>query len=279
MYSKVALKIYSAIKREKIKSRKEFWGNYFDLNYWNNYSVDTQNEENYLQYNSISLTCIFDKDFPKVNENIRQLDKPFLFVYVGDISLLNQINNNIAIIGVLNPTEDIVNREKGIVEILSQSNQNIVSGLAIGCDSIAHKICIQNNKKTIAFLPSTLQNIYPKVNKNLADEIVENGGLVITEYVLEAKNKYESINRFIERDRLQVMFIKAVVLIASFRKGEGDSGSRHAIAKAKEYGFVKRFVIYDHKTDCENKMYGLNKDLLNDGAIILTHISVKELIN
>ena len=36
MYSKVALKIYSAIKREKIKSRKEFWENYFDLNYWNN---------------------------------------------------------------------------------------------------------------------------------------------------------------------------------------------------------------------------------------------------
>ncbi|MCI8911952.1 MAG: hypothetical protein HFE31_04565 [Clostridia bacterium] len=112
------------------------------------------------------------------------------------------------------------------VEILSQSNQNVVSGIAIGCDSIAHKICIQNNKKTVAFLSSTLQNIYPQVNKNLVDEIAENGGVVITEYVLEAKNKYESINRFIERDRLQVMFVKAVVLIVGSRKGIAEAGTQ-----------------------------------------------------
>ncbi len=112
------------------------------------------------------------------------------------------------------------------VEILSQSNQNVVSGIAIGCDSIAHKIRIKSNKKTVAFLSSTLQNIYPQVNKNLADEIAENGGLVITEYVLEAKNKYESINRFIERDRLQVMFVKAVVLIVGFRKGIAEAGTQ-----------------------------------------------------
>lgn len=261
MYSKVGVKIYSTIKQGIIKSRKEFWERYFDINYWENLNIATEQEEMYLNKNKLNLICIFDNEFPYIDEKVKQQDKPFLFAYVGDISLLNEINNNIAVIGVLNPSENIESREKEIVGILTENNQNIVSGLAIGCDTVAHKVCTQNGRKTIAFLPSTLENIYPKENKNLANEIAKNGGLVATECVIEPKNKYESIGRFVERDRLQVMFVKSVVLIASFRKGEGDSGSRHALAKAKQYG-VKRYVMYNEQTDNDNKMFGLNKDLL-----------------
>lgn len=278
MYSKVGVKIYSTIKQGIIKSRKEFWERYFDINYWENLNIATEQEEMYLNKNKLNLICIFDNEFPYINEKVKQQDKPFLFAYVGDISLLNEINNNIAVIGLLNTTEQIESREKEIVGILTENNQNIVSGLAIGCDSVAHKVCTQNGRKTIAFLPSTLENIYPKENKNLANEIVKNGGLVVAEYVQEAKNKYESISRFIERDRLQVMFAKAVVLIASFRKGEGDSGSRHAMLKAKQYG-VKRFVMYNEQSDNNDKIFGLNKDLVDNGVKILTQSNIKDLIN
>lgn len=278
MYSKVAIKIYSAIKHGKIKTRKEFWESYFDINNWKNLDIATENDAVYLNENKFNLICIFDNEFPKINENAKQSDKPFLFVYVGDIALLGKINHNIAVIGVLNPSENIARREKEIVQILITNNQNIVSGLAIGCDSIAHKVCIQYGKKTIAFLPSTLENFFPKVNKNLANEIILNGGLIVTEYVLESKNKYDSVNRFIERDRLQVMFAKAVVLIASFRKGEGDSGSRHAMSKAKQYG-LQRYAMYNEKTDNDDKMFGLNKDLIESGVTILTQSNIKDLIN
>ncbi len=277
MFSKVGVKIYSAIKQGIIKSRKEFWERYFEINYWKNLNIATENEEDYLNDSKFNLICVFDKEFPKINENVKQQDKPFLFAYVGDISLLNEINNNIAVIGVLNPSENIANREKEIVQILTKNNQNIVSGLAIGCDTIAHKVCTQNCNKTIAFLPSTLENIYPKTNKSLVNEIMQNGGLVVTEYVQETKNKYESINRFIERDRLQVMFAKVVILIASFRKGEGDSGSRHAMAKAKQFN-IKRYVMYDQQTDNDNKMFGLNKDLIESDVTILTQSNIKDLI-
>lgn len=278
MFSKVGAKIYSAIEQGIIKTRKEFWETYFDIEYWENLNIATENDEAYLNDKKFNLACVFDKEFPEINGNIKQADKPFLFVYVGDISLLNEINKNITVIGVLNPTEQIAMREEKIVKILLENNQNIVSGLAIGCDSLAHKLCTQNSKKTIAFLPSTLKNIYPNTNKNLASEITLNGGLIVTEYVLEAKNKYERINRFIDRDRLQVMFSKAVILIASFRKGEGDSGSRHAMSKAKHYG-VKRIVMYNEKTDAENSMFGLNKDLIESGATILTKSNIKDIIN
>lgn len=119
-------------------------------------------------------------------------------------------------------------------------------------------------------------DLYPKENEKLASVIIENGGLVITEYVNKQKNKYECIKRFIERDRLQEMFSKARILIASFRQCQGDSSYRHAMQKAKEYGKL-RYVMFNQKTDFDKEIFGLNQDLLNDNAIVLTEKTIKEI--
>ena len=65
------------------------------------------------------------------------------------------------------------------------------------------------------------------------------------------------------------MFSEKIILIASYLQGQGDSGSRHAMVKAKEYG-IERFVMYNELTDAENRMLALNKSLIADGAKILT---------
>lgn len=65
---------------------------------------------------------------------------------------------------------------------LSLNNKIIVSGLARGIDSWAHIGCIKAKGKTIAVLGSGLDNIYPKENKMLVDKILENDGLIISEY-------------------------------------------------------------------------------------------------
>ena len=57
------------------------------------------------------------------------------------------------------------------------------------------------------------------------------------------------------------MFSKAIILIASYRKGEGDSGSRHAMEAARKYE-IDRYVMYNNKTDENNIQFALNKDLL-----------------
>ena len=72
------------------------------------------------------------------------------------------------------------------------------------------------------------------------------------------------------------MFSKAVILTASFSKDNGDSGSRHAMQKAIEYGKT-RYVMYNEKTDCDNLMFELNKEQLETGAKVLTKDSIKEL--
>lgn len=146
------------------------------------------------------------------------------------------MQKNIAVVGVLTAVQNIEQREQKLVAVLVAKKFNIVSGLATGCDTIAHKSCLACGGKTIAILPTTFSNVFPKENAGLVDEIVNAGGLIITEYVSEPKSRGERINRFIERDRLQAMFVKAVVLVASYLPGAGDSGSRHAMQKAKEYG-------------------------------------------
>ena len=275
MNSNISLKLYNLIKTAVIKTNAHFWKSFYNKDYINTFLCDLQAVEQELKDKGINVICVFDENFPSVNVKLKNSEKPFFFAYKGDITLLNNVDKNVAVIGVLTPTNEIVEREQKVVKSLTEKEFNIVSGLAKGCDTVAHSESIKNYAKTIAFLPSTLENIYPKENISLANEIVKNDGLIITEYVNEPKNKYESVKRFIERDRLQALYSKAVVLIASFRKGEGDSGSRHAFEKAKEYG-KKRLVMY-RESDSNDLMFGLNKEYVVQCEKIVTLKEIEEL--
>lgn len=156
---------------------------------------------------------------------------------------------------------------------------NIISGLANGCDTIAYMSCMQANGKTIAILPSILSQIVPANNKQLAFDIVDNGGLLVSEYILPPPDRYLATKRFIERDRLQAMFSKAIVLSASFCIKElGDCGSRHAMGKAIEYN-IYRTIIYNPKIDKANAMFGLNRSYYeNNQAKILTNLVLPQMI-
>lgn len=277
MNSNLAIKLYVMVKNGIIKSNAMFWRE-FSKEKIEEFDIDNFDIEKELQEKSLNVICVFDDHFPKIDNNIKNSEKPFLFVYKGNIALLSNTRNNVAVIGVLSPTPNIESREQKIVKELVDSNLVIVSGLARGCDTIAHKTCLTCNGKTIAILPTTFDDLYPKENERLASVIIENGGLVITEYVNKPRNKYEGIKRFVERDRLQAMFSREVILIASFRQGQGDSGSRHAMQKAKEYGKL-RYVMFNQKTDLNKGIFGLNQDLLNDNAIVLTEKTIKEITN
>ena len=276
MHSNIALKLYGMIKSGIIKSNAMFWREFFNQDKIESINIELQDVENELQEKNIGLVCVFDNDFPNINLNLKNSEKPFLFAYKGNINLLKNIDSNIAIIGVLTPTKNIEVREQKIVKEVAENNLTIVSGLAKGCDTIAHKTCLENNGKTIAILPTTFDNIYPKENVTLVEEIIKKNGLVITEYITEPQNKFERIKRFIDRDRLQAMFSNAVILIASYTQGNGDSGSRHAMQKAKEYEKT-RFVMFDERVDNNNPIFELNKQQIKDGAIILTNKTIKEI--
>ena len=275
MNSNISIKLYNLIKTGVIKTNAHFWKSFYNEDYINTFPCDLQAVEQELKDKGINVICVFDENFPSVNVKLKNSEKPYFFAYKGNIMLLNNVDKNVAVIGVLTPTNEIVEREQKVVKSLIEKGFNIVSGLAKGCDTVAHSESIKNYAKTIAFLPSTLENIYPKENIRLTNKIIENGGLIISEYVNESKNKYESVKRFIERDRLQALFSKAVVLIASFRKGEGDSGSRHAFEKARQYG-KKRLVMF-RESDVTDLTFGLNKDYVMQGEKVVSQKEIEEL--
>lgn len=235
------------------------------------------------------LVAIGDKKFPKYRGNVKESEQPIYLFYKGDISLLDNEHSCITVIGLLNPDKKIEIREQKIVAEIVKKDVLIVSGLALGCDSIAHKQALIGGK-TIAVLPSPLNNIMPARNKGLAFEIVQEGGLLITEYYDEHKSFMDLSSRYKDRDRLQALFCDAIILAASYAQDTAerwkmfgqklDSGARLAMGFAKEYN-IPRAVMYDQKLDAENPMFDLNRQLIAEqkNITILTQKSLEELIS
>lgn len=232
------------------------------------------------------IVAIGDKHFPKYRGNVKESERPIFLFYKGDISLLDIEKPNITVIGLLNPNEAIEIRERRIVAEIVKKNVAIVSGLAFGCDSIAHEQALVGGK-TIAILPSPLNNILPARNKTLAFQIVEEGGLLITEYYDDHKSAMDLSSRYKDRDRLQALYCDTIILAASYAQDSAirwkidqklDSGARLAMGYAKEYN-IPRYVMYDQNTDIDNPMFDLNRQLIAEkDTKILTKKLLDEII-
>lgn len=144
------------------------------------------------------------------------IKNPPKYLYVeGNIELLN--TNSISVVGSRNCTSYGKKWCENFVKELAKYNLTIISGLAKGIDALAHKTALNNGGKTIAVLPSGLENIYPKENKNLYYEIIKNGGAVVTEY---APNVEAGYNRFLERNRIvSGLSLGTLIIEAAYRSG------------------------------------------------------------
>lgn len=219
------------------------------------------------------FVALGDPNYPQHRGNVKDSGKPVFLYYKGNIELLSLENKNITVIGLLNPEGDIEERERKIVDEFVKNGATIVSGLAFGCDSISHRQALDSNGKTVAILPSPLTNIMPATNKGLAFQIVEEGGLIVTEYGSDFKSQMELSSRYQERDRLQALFCDTIILAASYAQNSADrwklfgqkldSGARLAMGYANEYD-IPRAVMYDKNTDENNPMFDLNRDLIKE---------------
>lgn len=235
------------------------------------------------------LLAIGDSGFPRYRGEVKESERPVYLFYKGNVNLLDVDNNNIAVIGLLNPDEEIEAREKKIVELIAKQNIAVVSGLAFGCDSIAHQQAMSSGK-TIAILPSPLNDILPAKNRKLAYEIVDQGGLLVTEYYENFKSKMELSSRYKERDRLQALFSDTIILVASYSQDSAerwnmrdkklDSGARLAMEYARNYN-IPRAVMYNKDIDVDNPMFDLNRQLIAEdkNVVILTKNNLSKIIN
>lgn len=213
-----------------------------------------------------------DPNFPVHRGQVNDSEKPAVLFYRGNIALLERANRNVAVIGLLNPDPSTEGAERRVVARLVNGGATIVSGLALGCDCVAHTQALDSNGTTVAILPSSLMDVTPSANLELAERIVAQRGLLVSEYFEKATSKRELISRYQERDRLQALFSECVVLAASFAKNEigNDSGARLAMQFASKYG-IRRAVIYDERENGSNPKYDLSRQMLaeDDGVIVI----------
>mgnify|MGYP005766931969 FL=1 len=152
----------------------------------NSKNIDIINKHiEYMELNDIDIININEKEYPY---NLKQIyDAPISLYVKGDKNTLN--NKNIAIIGCRECSDYGKKAAKYFAYNLSKENVNIVSGLARGIDSYAHigNICAVNEYKincgkTIAVVGNGLDIVYPKENYDVANRIIETGGIIISEY-------------------------------------------------------------------------------------------------
>ena len=173
----------------------------------------------------IKLITILDEKFPS---KLYTISDPVLYLYYkGNIDLINTLS--VAIIGTRNPNELSKENSYKLSSNLSKQGYTIISGLALGIDAIAHKSCVENKGKTIAVLPSGIDNIQPKSNRGLAEEIINSNGCLVSEYPIETVlNKFN----YAKRDRIQSALSNVIIVPEANEK----SGTMIAVNKSKKEG-------------------------------------------
>ena len=156
---------------------------------------------------------INDTLYPKT---LKSIPNPPLSLYVaGNIDLLN--SKSIAIIGSRYASENGKLLAEKFATELSQIGITIISGLALGIDSAAHTSSYNKKGKTIAVLGSGFNNIFPEENTSLFKEIINNDGLIISEY---PPNTQVKSNYFIARNRIiSGLSLGILVIEAQYRSG------------------------------------------------------------
>lgn len=142
----------------------------------------------------------------------------------------------------------------------------IVSGLALGVDSVAHQACIANGGRTIAVLPSGLDKIYPSSNTQLAHRIVKQDGALVTEY---RPGTIPYPGNFLERNRIIAALSDGVLVTEAAMRSGSLNTANHALQLGKPVLAVPGNITSPLSAGCNN--------LIKAGATPIT--SVEDIMN
>lgn len=217
--------------------------------------ADAENELAFIEKYKIQPVFIRDEAYPKRLLNC--YDAPVMLYYKGSANL-NQ-SKIIAIVGSRTHTEYGKALTEQLVKELSGEQIMIVSGLAYGIDSVAHKACLKNEIPTVGVLAHGLDKIYPNSHKELAREMARQGGL-LTEFRHTAM---PDRHNFPSRNRIVAGMSDATIVIETDMKG----GSMITAELANGYN-KDVFAVPGKITD--KKSSGSNHLIKNNKAILLT---------
>lgn len=207
---------------------------------------DLQLYENYLKQHKIELITIKDEEYP---ENLRNIKNPPICLYcIGNKKIINQ--KSISIVGSRDCSDYGKNMALAFAYLLAKNNITVISGLAKGIDSAAHIGTLQAKGKTVAVIGTGIDLVYPKENKNLMERIIQNDGLIISEYPIGTKPNKENFPR---RNRIISGLSDGVLVIEAREKSGALITVDYGLEQGKNiYVVPRKYYKQDLKTEVMN---------------------------
>lgn len=172
----------------------------------------------------ISILPFFSPSYPKALETLGR-SRPVLLYALGRLELLDSAER-ITIVGTRSPSPEGERAAYKLAYQRATKGETIISGLALGCDAAAHRGALEAGGRTIAVLATGLDKVHPEAHRTLQAELVDQGGLLLSEYPLGTP---VSKQRLIARDRLQAALGATLLVIECGAK----SGTMHTVRFAE----------------------------------------------
>ncbi len=251
----IALKSdYSKIT--KLKNHHPTWQSAWEsLDPQTKKEIQPEKEWQKLETSSIELILNSDSKFPALLKEIPH--PPFGLYLKGNLEILQK--DSIAIVGTRKATPSGKELARNFAEKLSQFDFNIVSGLALGIDTESHLGTLKNQKSTTAVLGNGLGKIYPRLNENLARQILNQNGLLISEYPL---NSPSLPYRFLERNRIVSGLSRGILIIEAPERSGSLATARFALDQNREIFVVPGPITHPN--------FKGSHELIRQGAILVT---------
>ena len=180
-----------------------------------------------LEERCIYLISGSDQRFPRAFSDLKETMRPKWFFAQGNLELLHA--PAIAVVGTREPNELGAFLARYAVATATELGIPIVSGLAKGIDAIAHEWAIESKNPNISVMATGILRTYPARHADLAGKIVDQGGVLISEYLPNAPPTAEA---FVWRNRLQAA-LAACVIAPQWKR---SSGTAHTIRFARAFG-------------------------------------------
>ena len=156
---------------------------------------------------------------------------PKMLYYYGDWP--EERVKTVAIVGARRNTRYGEEVAYKLAKALGEKGIIVISGLAYGIDSIAARGCLDGGGKTIAILGTEIEKIYPAEHRPLAERIVEQGGVVASEY-RRGDEFYPETSSFLMRNRIISGLADAVVIVEARERSGSLNTASHAIEQGKD---------------------------------------------
>ena len=206
---------------------------------------------------------ILSEEYPDYLKN--SFKPPFVLFYYGDISLISNIGKNVAVVGSRVCSDYAVEATKDIVGVIAKE-YNIVSGMAMGIDTVAHESAMEVGGKTIAVLGCGIDYVFPPSNDALYKRIKENH-LVVSEYPGFTPPRTDT---FPMRNRIIAMLASATIVTEAYER----SGTLTTVMFTLDYGRLLMCVPYPRLSNSEcNRLIGGGAFLVETGKDVLKILS------